>query len=399
MTARPHLFDRAALPWAAVMWLILVVAVTARVALSSPDSHTVYPIYQAAADRWIRGESLYAPIPGSDLYHNPPLVAAALRPVAWLPTYTGAILWRWLNVAVLLAGAWAWVRLLFSEVLPSRWVGWFLVACLPPCIPSFDNAQSNLLLLGCLLWGTAAAVRERWWSAAFLLSIPVAFKIYPAAVPMLLAVVAPRQFLPRWVATMGLLHLAMFATQSPTYIWEQHLQFLELGTKDQRLDEPLQRSSRDLYLLLRVYLAPPPVLAYRALQLGVAGCLAGLIFWAARRGGSRRELLFAAFHLGSIWFCLLGPMVEAVTFCFVAPTASWLLLSGWRDRRSWAFRAVAAAAYLLLFYSVVVGGFADAWMYHARGPQPLAALLLLVLCVGDVIRSATVRRPVPTSTA
>ncbi len=68
------------------LWLVLAAAVGIRVAVSKPTSQSVMPIYLAAGDRWLRGESLYAPVPGLDVYRNPPVVGGRGGPASTAPS-------------------------------------------------------------------------------------------------------------------------------------------------------------------------------------------------------------------------------------------------------------------------------------------------------------------------
>src|SRR5262245_34735219 len=64
---------------------VLLIGVTGKVRFAPVRSHTVVPIYIAAAERFARGEPLYVSTPPLDWYRNPPGIAAAFIPLTLVP--------------------------------------------------------------------------------------------------------------------------------------------------------------------------------------------------------------------------------------------------------------------------------------------------------------------------
>jgi hypothetical protein len=75
---------------------------------------------------------------------------------------------------------------------------------------------------------------------------------------------------------------------------------------------------------------------------------------------------------------VLGPATESCTYLLLAPTAALAAVT----RRGWASRV----AYALLAATVAAGLFPNDWQVQAFGPQPIAALLLLVVFVEESCR-------------
>src|SRR5947208_2940705 len=107
-TPRSH-WEQAA--WAA--WAVLALAVALRIAFASdPAKNNVYlKVFAPAADAFAAGDDLYR---GAGGFRYPPICAALLWPFARCGAVAGSILWRAVNVAVLLVGA----RAVFRTALP-----------------------------------------------------------------------------------------------------------------------------------------------------------------------------------------------------------------------------------------------------------------------------------------
>jgi hypothetical protein len=143
---------------ALIAWVILGAAVSIRT-LVRPSSHTVFPIFAASAEHWWGDCSLYELYPGLDRFRYPPVFALFVTPFSALGLTTGGILWSWLSIAVFVAGLWQYLR----DVVPSTWtrqrmaVFWILGGL--GALRGLWNAQSNALIAGFVLLGTAALAR------------------------------------------------------------------------------------------------------------------------------------------------------------------------------------------------------------------------------------------------
>ena len=143
---------------ALIVWLILAAAVTVRT-LVRPSSHTVFPIFAASAEHWWGDRSLYDIYPGLDRFRYPPVFALFVTPFSSLGLLTGGLLWSWLSIAVLVAGLRQYVRDIIPSAWPRRRMAVFLMLGALGAMRGLWNAQSNALIVGFLLLGTAALAR------------------------------------------------------------------------------------------------------------------------------------------------------------------------------------------------------------------------------------------------
>ncbi len=359
------------------LWLLLVAGVVGRVAVARADSGTVVPVYRAAADRWLAGESLYAPQPGLDVYRNPPGVAPLFVPLTWVPPKVGAIAWRLAGAGLFLAGFAAWLRHGLPLRLDAGQTGAAFALAVPLALPSLNNGQINLHLAGLLLLGTTAVARGRFRAGGLLLAAAAGLKVYPLAVGLLLAAAFPRRLLPWLLAGVAACVAFPFACQSHEYVAATYRDFAGYLGSDDRSHAELIRAPRDLFLLLRVWAAAPPADTYLAFQLAAAAGMAGWVAVAARRAASAPAVTALAFDLGCVWMTVLGPATEVHTYTLLAPTAAVAVVLAY-PRGSARF-ALALLAWGLLTAPIVRDAFPAGWRFQAWGPLPAGGCVLLAV--------------------
>jgi hypothetical protein len=372
---------------AVTVWVVMLLAVSARVLLTSPRSHTVYPIFAHAGQAWLAGADLYEPGPGLDQFRYPPPAAVAFAPWTVLPERLVNLLWRLGGAAVFLAGLEWWRRAVLPVQLSGRQCGLLYLLVVPLALPTLANCQLNLFLVGLLLAGTAAVASERWTCAAVFVALGAVLKLYPVALGLLLAANHPRKFAPRFALAVVAVMALPFLFQDAGYVAGQYGRWVGNLGADDRLHTTLERCTRDLHLLWRVWWGMPPIGVYRAVQLGGAAAVALVCLAARRAGWPARDRLALLFDLACLWMILLGQGAESCTYTILAPTAAGCLLRG---GRGW-LGPPAAVAYALLLATILAGVFPGDWRFQAWGPQPLAALLLLVAVTAEALRH--LRRP------
>lgn len=385
---RLHPMQRVAL----VLWFWLIVGVTARVALSKPTSQTVVTIYLDAALRWQRGEDMYAHKPPLDVYRNPPGIAAGFVPLTFLPERAAAVAWRWVSVAVFLTGLVAWTRRGLPRPLTPRESGLLVALTVPFALPSLNNGQSNLILIGLLLHGVTAVARGL--SGGGWLAAATYVKVYPAAVALLLVPVTPRKLVPRFALALALFTAAPFLFQGAEYVGGQYRSFYHASANGDRTLAELPRAPRDLYLVLRVWATPPSLQAYTAFKLTVAAAMAGLVLLVWRRTRDLRTTAPLALGLGCLWMTVLGPATEVHTYTLVGPTAAAAVVFAIADRK-WVTTAVAAVGWALMISPVIRDMFPNGGPFQAMGPQPVGGVLLLGVIVREALRGNSPGTPVP----
>ena len=362
---------------AVIFWVAMLVAVGVRVALSSPRTQSVVPIYKAAAERWCAGEPLYDDVPGMDKYRNPPGFAAMFAVFALVPEKTAALLWRGFGVAVLLAG----LRLFARQALPDANAGdraRYYLAAAPITLLSLNNGQVNVLLTGLLLCAGSAAGARRWWLAGVGLGLAVGLKLYPVAAGLLIVLATSfRLVVPFFVASAAVLALP-FACADGGYVAEQYrAMFASLQLDDRHL-ETLHRAPRDWTIIPRAWTG---VVMHRATD-EVVSVAAGVAFAAAvlvRRRRNPADALPLAIGLGFLWMTVFGPATENPTYSLLAPVVGWQLALRRRG---------AVVAFVLVLAPVLRGMFPTSEDWPLRTAQPLGALLLAGMLLRPIIAPA-----------
>jgi hypothetical protein len=383
------------LRWAVLIWLVLAAAVAVRT-LYRPSSHTVFPIFAASAAHWWGDQSLYQLYPPLDTFRYPPVFAVFVTPFHLLGSSMGGITWSWASMAVLFAGLWCYVR----DAIPSLWTrqrtAVFLILSAWGALRGLWNAQSNALIVGFLLLGTAAlaraaagtsgaANRRTWWGAALLLAVPVALKLTPLAPVLLLAALWPRQLAWRLIVITAGLFALPFLSRSPVIVWDHYREWIDHLTESGSVRWIGFRDGWTVWIVLRHLLggesdplslcAPMESWGYRLLQLGTAVGVLGWCTWQRNRAerlqlGSR-WLAHVTLSMGLAWLMLFGPAVEHATYVFLAPPLLWAIL----ERRAWPLGQIVIWASFLLI--MVLG-----WGAVARLLSPDWPILLIALPAG-----------------
>lgn len=367
---------------AIVVWVALLTGIAGRVLFTPGRAHTVVPIYLNAAERWVRGENVYAPAPPLDVYRYPPGVAAGFVPLTWVPEWAAGLLWRGFSAALLLVGLGAWVRHgLPRPLTPGESGAVFALAALP-AFPSLNNGQTNPVIIAAMLLGATAAARSRGIRAGTWLALAAAVKVYPLAVGLLIAAGRPR-VLPWLVAGCAAFAAVPFLLKDPAYAAAEYRNFRTLVTIDDRAAAGIGRVPQDLLLALRVWAVAPPPKVYLGIKLAAAAAMAGLVVLAARRTPDPRPVAALALHLGCVWITVLGPATEVHTYTLLGPTAAALIVLSRGNR----FRfALATAGYLMLVAPVIGDMFPFGKAVHALALPPVGGLLVLAAAVWDGIR-------------
>jgi hypothetical protein len=357
---------------AGFVWGVLLLGVAVN-AYTHPRGHTVYDIYAPAARHWWAGQDLYAR--GEEYYRYSPLFALGLTPLAFLPDPWGNALWKTFNALIYAAGLWAWAR----SVLPVRLgrnqqAALFLLA-LPTALHSLYIGQANLIMLGALLLGLAAAADERWNRAAGWFALATLVKSYAAALPLLLIVLHPRRLAARFAAALAVGLLLPFAAQRPAVVAAQYRSWLAHLRESEHIMRERLRSVDDLF---RVCGYPIASDTFALLGVLAGGAVLGLCLWHARQTSDRRERLHRAFLLFSAWVVLFGPATEACTYALIAPAIAWVIVDAFRRQLSWAVRGLLIASLVLMgllgtdFFPGVVRDFSN-----SHGGQPVGVLIFL----------------------
>ncbi len=358
---------------ALIVWLILGIAVSVRTVVR-PSSHTVFPIFAASARHWWGDRSLYDLYAGLDRFRYPPVFALFVTPFSALGLTAGGILWSWLSIAVFVAGLWWYVR----DVAPSEWTpqrrAVFLMLGGLGALRGLWNAQSNALIAGLVLLGSAALARGArgegrrvrtnpafsrpsslasrpldWWLAAALLAVPVCLKLTPLAPVLLLVVLWPRQLAWRLLVVVAGLFLLPFLTRSPGMVFDHYGEWIDHLRESGNIRWTGFRDGWTIWIVLRHWLGgekgnlplgePMASFWYHLVQLTAAAAVLGWCLWQRHRAGclglGPRWLIHVSLSMGLAWLMLFGPAVEHATYVFLAPPLLWALLepNAWPNGR------------------------------------------------------------------
>lgn len=365
--------DRKIPIWAILFWIVLIVSVCGRLAYATPGSGTVVPIYVHAAERWRNAEDIYAPQMQLDVYRNPPVVAMAFVPFTRTPVKTGEILWRLIGVALFLGGLDGFVRNAVGELSSLRLGLLYLVAA-ELVIPSVNNGQTNVHLIGAILLGATSILKDRPWRAALWFGVAASLKLYPVAAAFLFVIVDPRL---SWRLLLGGAAMAAlpFLEHDPHYVVSEYREFWQFLDLDDRSQTPfLHRAPIDWTIGPRVWFDTfiPSMLGKVVsafVGLGMAACVGFAKF---RR--SRTDAVVLALGLGAVWMTAFGPATELPTYALLAPSmAIAVATASFRNRPI--VGTLYWLAYLLIFGAIVRGSFPTSDIYPCRTLAPLGAIL------------------------
>ena len=365
--------DRKIPIWAILFWIVLIVSVCGRLAYATPGSGTVVPIYVGAAERWRNAEDIYAPQPPLDVYRNPPVVAMAFVPLTVLPVKTGEIIWRLIGVVLFLRGLSGFVRNAVGELSSLRLGLLYLIAA-ELVIPSVNNGQTNVHLIGVILLGANNVFEDRPWWAAFWFAVAASMKLYPIAAALLFVIVDLRLGWRLLAICIGIAALPFLGHDSHYVLSEYRECWRFLGLDDRTHTPFLHRAPIDWSIVPRVWFdSYPSVTMGKVVSafvgLGMAACVGFAKF---RR--SRTDAVVLALGLGAVWMTAFGPATELPTYALLAPSMSIAVATA-----SFRNRPIVGTlywlAYLLIFATIVRGSFPTSDIYPCRTLAPLGAIL------------------------
>ncbi len=335
---------------ALALWAVLVMALCVKTAFCG-RGHSVYPVFAAGARHWWADKSLYADYERSediDGYRYSPTFAVAFTPLGFLPDRVGAVLWAILSIGVLVLGLHALARDVLPGDWPARQESLFLTLTLAGSAVGIWSGQSNAIVPGLIALGLAAIVRQRWWTACWLLAVPVFIKLWPMAMVLLLMVFWPRKLMWRFVLVCAALAAIPFLTRPPSVVAWQYQQWYA------GLTGPLQGrwpGYRDAWTIWEQLWPPVRPHLYMAIQLATALAVLG---WCIGQWRRLRPAAQAAGHLLTLilamwvsWQLLFGPGTEQLTYGIIAPSASWAVLASFAEKRA---RWLTVAAWAILAF-------------------------------------------------
>jgi len=305
------------------LWIALAVAVCVKSVVQKGE-HSVYTVYAWGSHHWWADQPLHAKYPEMvDIYRYSPTFAVAFTPFSLLPNWLGAALWGVLTIAVTLPA----MRLLVREILPGAWPprreAWFLGLTAFGSMSGIWSGQSNSLLLAIVIFAAVAIKYNRWWTASFLLTLPVFIKIWPMAVLLLLMACWPRQLSWRFMIFAAAMALVPFLTKPFNVVVAQYQEWY-FSLIEQ--DHGRWAGYRDAWTIWENLWPPVSHHGYQVLQLASALPVLLWCLYQRRRIASTGHLLMAIISIWVSWQLLFGPGSEQLTYGIIAPSAAWAVL-------------------------------------------------------------------------
>jgi len=265
-----------------------------------------YDVYVAAGRRWLAGEPLYE-TSNTEGFQYLPHAALLLSPFALLGEPLGAIAWRALWWALYAAGILRLSRALAPAHARESLV---LASCLAvaSAAGTIGNGQANLAVAALMLHIAADVSEQRFDRAT--VALVLGFGLKPLlVVPMLLLWPLYRPLWLRVPLALVVLAALPFAFQSPSYVWAQHLAFvdkLRVAMTPVTLYEDLRG------LLLTVHVALP-----RAVYWALRVVAALVVLAASVRVRNRMRALHAAvliMALSAAFLVLFNPRSQSTSY-------------------------------------------------------------------------------------
>jgi len=220
--------------------LILITVVASWLKLNGPirsfdqgpaiyTQYNNYKIFKSAFDHLSDNKNLYVLYPDEhhDLYKYSPSFALAFGLFAPFPDSLGLILWNLINVLV------------FFFAINRKEAPWssrfplLFLFIIPELITSTQNAQSNALMTGLLLFAYFDFEKERTGQAAFWIVLASFIKIY-AGLAALMFIFYPRKIkfiLSSLITTLAIFSLPLLVI-SPDQLWTQYQSWWKLISYD-----------------------------------------------------------------------------------------------------------------------------------------------------------------------
>jgi hypothetical protein len=327
---------------ALIAWGVFAIALCVKIFVEG-NSHSVYGAFASGPRAWWSDAPMYV----DRGYYYSPTFSVLFTPFAIFPDRIGQLLWGLSSVGIFV---WS-LRVFFRDVLPQHWPreteALFLGLTLLGSLRGIWSLQSNAVLMACILFATAAMVRNRLWRAAWLLAAPIYIKVWPAIIAGLLGVHWPRKLLPRLTVAAIAFAALPFATKAPSAVagyyqaWINHL-------ANRQITVDRFAGYRDAWTIWEQFSTPVDPRAFSLLQASAGLAVLGFSIWLRRKQFRPSEFITYTLAAWAAWQLLFGPGSERLTYMIVAPFAAWAVIKSYLARQDlWLGLAAFATMFLL----------------------------------------------------
>ncbi|MCY2936855.1 MAG: glycosyltransferase family 87 protein [Planctomycetota bacterium] len=374
------------LMWAG--WLVFAIALATKLAVW-PNKHSVFPVYHAAVQAWLAGDSPYEKVADLDLFRYPPPSLWLFIPFGVLDLRLGGALWGVCSTLLVLAG----LLRLRQCALPGA-LGWsdvrmslFLLVGLAVSGRGLWNAQANGMLGGLIFLSVAELVRNRPWRSGLAMAWALLLKPTMLSLPMLLAAWRPAWGV-RLVAMLAAVVVVtgLLAPRESQHLWQKWVEHGKDSAGERRAAFrdawTLGLTVADLALPGQDYplLETPYARWYYPAIPGACAFLALGTGWWLTRWMDPGEAACLLAGLGTCWMLLFGLAIEHPTYLLAAPWLAWAMVSHKEaGRLAWTGLLAGMIGATLGF---VAGGLkANPWFPPLSAAMPVAIGLLTVWLV------------------
>ncbi len=393
----PSSCHRFLVPITILIWIGLYLGLCAQ-PLYLHKKGTVYPDFSSAGHNWRNGDSLYNRGQQKEFRYSP-LVAAFFVPFDLLPDRYGEFIWRTINFALFVGGLYYCCRSKVPIEFSKSQICAVFLLCIPLAIGSLNNAQSNPLVLGLMLFSAGALLRKNWSLCCIGITIATCFKLYPMALGLLLLLIQTRKLSWRFFVCLVAAAVLPFIMQHAAYVMDQYTIWVHYLSTEDRQKGPITDWYRDFRALWRIYVFPIKQQTYLIIEVSVAIAIAISVLAGRFRKMPRMLLVGFAFSLGVCWMTVFGPATESATYILLAPTLAWGIVISEGNKTSKPLR-IAYITTMGLFIAAqlalnIPGGkfFRD----HLQ-PLPFAGLLLMLTVWCEMIGAIFSPTPLDLST-
>jgi len=223
--------------WIYFLFVIVALGITAQLIMRGPRDfdtsgihythYNNYLIFKQSFVHLLEGKNLYTAYPAEhwDLFKYTPLFAMTMGVFYWMPDGLGLFLWNLLNVLVLFGGIYALPRLTLNQKFT---IGLLVLLEL---VTSLQNAQSNALLVGLILYAFSFAEKGKTGWATVMVVLSVFIKLY-GGIAFLLFLFYPKKwkaalFATMWTILAIALPLVIVGWQHNLFLFDEFLRMLK----------------------------------------------------------------------------------------------------------------------------------------------------------------------------
>jgi alpha-1,2-mannosyltransferase len=292
---------------------LLFLAIAAMVIHGSSRTDTT--ILWMSSGNWLAGQGLYYDGSGIGGFVYFPQAAILFIPFALLPKIIGQVLWRFVSIGVFAAGLYYFMQLVAGSARKNI----FLLATLISIPLAWDcvrNGQSTLIMAGLMLLAVVCASQSRWWPAALLLTLSVAFKPL-ALVLWLLVLVLYRPMTWRLLLALGAVLLFPFLIQNYAYVMQQYSECIRIMTTAAHVGVVASGWTTP-FNTLREFGADVPESVQTAIRFVAAFATLALCYAAVKWNDPKRASIFI-YSFAALYLMLFSPRTENNTYVMLGP--------------------------------------------------------------------------------